>query len=380
MKALLLKPVPAWSLPAAAILAVLICFLLFEMRFSRWSDFTMVAIALVALLGTPVAVLTIFGHKGASGKTVRALDKNHALIELQVTRALDVVTRTGARETAYAGSLLKTQAQLAKPSTPELLRTLVGALTDESRRMSECSSAAGSELARARMTIEALRAALEKANAAALRDQVTDLGNRRAFDLQIEECIKTSSGERANLALIICDIDYFKQINDRFGHQAGDDVLRLIGSELTGSMRLSDIVTRYGGEEFAIILPRTKAQDASLVADRARAQIESRSFTLRQTGETIGRVTVSFGVTQFRIGETSAHLVKRADAALYHAKSQAATGSQCCRRSQLTTLLNRGETPAGRHRRREYGRHPLRGHCTDWKTAPTRTRQGPTRP
>ena len=86
-------------------------------------------------------------------------------------------------------------------------------------------------------------------------------------------------------------------------------------------MRGSDIVCRYGGEEFAVILPRTKASDASLLADRARCHFEETKLILKSSGKSVDPVTASFGVTQLRTGETSAHLLKRIDDALYASKN-----------------------------------------------------------
>lgn len=246
--------------------------------------------------------------------------KSHALVELEVTRVLNLVRSRQAREQMYGASLAKVQKELGSSLSAEALSLLVEHLVSENARVVQDVDRSEKELHRARETISSLRECLEKANEVALRDSLTDVCNRRGFDLYLEQCIKTSVAHREELSLIMCDIDHFKSINDTYGHQAGDEVLRLFAFELAASVRGSDIVCRYGGEEFAVILPRTKAVDASIVADRVRGHCEKKQLILRQTGEPIGTVTSSFGVTQLRTGETSMHLVKRVDRALYDAK------------------------------------------------------------
>ncbi len=152
---------------------------------------------------------------------------------------------------------------------------------------------------------------------AARTDALTGLANRRAFDEEMENCIERFRKLGETFSIVIFDVDHFKKFNDTYGHQAGDDVLRLMGELLRGGARKGDIVARYGGEEFAMILPRTPVADAKLSADRVRQRIADHGF--RCDGQEL-RVTASLGVAQVFQGETVAQLVDRADAALYAAK------------------------------------------------------------
>ncbi|MBL4747863.1 MAG: GGDEF domain-containing protein, partial [Magnetovibrio sp.] len=127
------------------------------------------------------------------------------------------------------------------------------------------------------------------------------------------------SGE--NLCLLMLDIDHFKVFNDNYGHQTGDQVLKLLATTMTKAVKGNDIPARYGGEEFAVILPRTDLGEAIKVAENIRQRVSSKTLVNRTTKEDLGRLTVSIGVGQFNFGESLSDLISRADQALYKAKS-----------------------------------------------------------
>ncbi|WP_019502795.1 diguanylate cyclase [Pseudanabaena sp. PCC 6802] len=152
-----------------------------------------------------------------------------------------------------------------------------------------------------------------------IRDHLTGLFNRRYFEEILERLL--NRGEQGNYAvsLIVLDIDYFKNINDTFGHLAGDAVLRDIGIFLKGSVRPTDIACRYGGEEFAIVLPACPIEIAGQRAEKLRRGIQY--LGMEYQGQSLGKVTISGGVAAFPdCGSTLAELVSAADTALYQAK------------------------------------------------------------
>lgn len=151
----------------------------------------------------------------------------------------------------------------------------------------------------------------------ALTDVLTGCFNRRSFEMQLERELRTAKRDLQHLSLIMLDIDFFKRINDAFGHESGDETLRAIGDCLRTEVRGRDTAARYGGEEFAVILPETNEKRAILAAERLRAKI----CVLDIKG--VGHVTASFGVSTFPLnGETRDELVIAADNALYEAKRQ----------------------------------------------------------
>jgi diguanylate cyclase (GGDEF)-like protein len=146
-------------------------------------------------------------------------------------------------------------------------------------------------------------------------DGLTGLRNRRHFDETLASTLAFASRQGHPLSLVMIDVDHFKQLNDAFGHLAGDEVLRVVADSLRCGARSHDVVARYGGEEFAVILPGTDDVAAQAVADRLRASIADLSWPRRA-------VTVSLGISTTFLSATAAEqLIGEADQALYHSKT-----------------------------------------------------------
>jgi diguanylate cyclase (GGDEF)-like protein len=150
------------------------------------------------------------------------------------------------------------------------------------------------------------------------RDSLTGLANRRTLDQRLEEEVDRAQRYATHLALVLVDIDDFKQLNDRFGHQFGDDLLRSFATSLSVSRRELDLVARFGGEEFALVLPGTPAEGACVVAEQVRLAVSELELD-GPDGEPV-RVTASFGTANFPSCATLDELVACADQRLYEAK------------------------------------------------------------
>lgn len=152
-------------------------------------------------------------------------------------------------------------------------------------------------------------------------DGLTGIYNRRFFDQKIREEFHRSLRHGHNFSLLICDLDNFKNYNDRFGHLAGDDLLVELSMIMKSNLRVEDLVFRYGGEEFAILLPQTEIIGAREIAERLRHSIEMCLFRIAGTKET-GRITISIGIATFpQDAKNTRALVEKADRALYIAKT-----------------------------------------------------------
>jgi len=226
-------------------------------------------------------------------------------------------------ESAVAGyltDLRQRRAALQKPVDRIQLHNVLTDLLAETEKVSSSMAQAGSRLASNRDEIEQLRDELRRAKELALIDALSRLTNRRGFDLELARLTGAADATQEPLALIIIDIDHFKLFNDTHGHVLGDRTIRGVAQAMERSARPSDVVSRYGGEEFAILLPNTGAKDAMGVAERIRGTV-ARAYVRRvEDAVAVGSVTVSAGVTEYRKGEAATEFVDRADKALYAAK------------------------------------------------------------
>jgi len=157
----------------------------------------------------------------------------------------------------------------------------------------------------------------QEALAAALRDPLTGVGNRAALDQALEREIRLARRNGTPLTLLILDVDRFKRVNDTYGHDAGDCVLRTLAHCITTCVRTTDLVARFGGEELAVLLNNTDVQGAYLLAERIRIAVEATQ--IRYNNKAI-QITVSIGVSDLQPEDDSRSLFCRADAALYCAK------------------------------------------------------------
>lgn len=153
----------------------------------------------------------------------------------------------------------------------------------------------------------------------AMTDPLTALLNRRAMDEQLAAEAARAHRHGTSYALVMADLDHFKRVNDTHGHEAGDDVLRLLASRMNQSVRAEDVVARWGGEEFLILLRETGADDANVVAEKVRQTVGGQSFKTRAGALSI---TISLGIAVHAGDESVEATVKRADKALYRAKHE----------------------------------------------------------
>lgn len=202
------------------------------------------------------------------------------------------------------------------------LPLLIQRLREEARAMAERTEMIGQHLAGAAERIQVLERSLDDLRQDAATDGLTGLHNRRSFDTRLRHAAGMAMNTGEPLALVLIDIDHFKRVNDEWGHQTGDQVLRLVAATLTAAVRPQDFVARYGGEEFGLILPATTQGDAHAIADRVRRSFEGRRIVARNSGKTIAGLTISAGGAGYEPGERLADWVERADRALYAAKQE----------------------------------------------------------
>jgi two-component system cell cycle response regulator len=172
---------------------------------------------------------------------------------------------------------------------------------------------------RKRRYTERLRDNVQMSIEMAITDALTGLYNRRYMETHVSTLVEQAAVRGKPLTILVLDIDYFKSINDSWGHDAGDDVLREFALRIRKSIRGIDLACRYGGEEFVIVMPETDLAVATMVAERLRRRIAGEPFPI-QRGDRNIEVTISIGIAALGQGEDAAAVLKRADQALYRAK------------------------------------------------------------
>jgi diguanylate cyclase len=219
-----------------------------------------------------------------------------------------------------SGSLAAKSADLARGPSLEEVRRILGEVVGETRDIAHNSQLLKEMLDETRQEVEALRDELEHTRLQVTIDALTGLKNRRAFDATLHEACSQANKPNTTLSLLLIDIDHFKDVNDTYGHLIGDKVIRSVGALLSANIKGKDTVARMGGEEFAVLLPETPLANAERVGEVLRAAIERSRLKRADTGETVGRVTVSIGVAAYQPGESNDNFIERADKALYLSK------------------------------------------------------------
>jgi diguanylate cyclase len=223
------------------------------------------------------------------------------------------------RETSdYKNTLSAATGQLGSERSPADLRKLVDGLIAATHAMEQRAKNLEGELQASSQQVNELRDRLDDVRKESLTDPLTQIANRKAFDDAVQAAQMAADNE--DVCLLLCDIDLFKKFNDTWGHQTGDQVLRLVAACLSENVKGRDTAARYGGEEFAVVLRGTSLEAATRVAEQIRASVETKKLVKKSTGEILGTITISIGVAHFSKGEAAEAVIRRADACLYGAK------------------------------------------------------------
>jgi diguanylate cyclase len=265
----------------------------------------------------PVSLHRLYVQHCASRQEAAALQEvaGRALSTLELVSGL-LGDMQGAAE-GYGESLRAASADMAGGTDP--LRPLMQRLVAETEEMIRHSETLVQRLNQSVERIDELEKFLVEARLEAATDKLTGLANRRAFDSRLMEEAAAAMNADYSLAVLLADVDHFKSVNDRYGHETGDRVLRMVAEAISQAVRGRDSAARYGGEEFAVILPDTSASGAVAVADNLRTAV-SHCLMHIGAGEVDASVTISVGISLYNAGEKLTELLARADSALYQAK------------------------------------------------------------
>ena len=253
-------------------------------------------------------------------RAVKAMEDVGTGISDMLDMVLAKLETAGKHAGDYGRTLSEVSGGLGDDQSPDGLRKLVDGLLGATRVMEERAKNLEGELQRSSEQVSELKVQLDDVRKESRIDELTGVANRKAFDAELQAAIDEAAETGAALALLICDIDHFKTFNDTWGHQTGDQVLRLVANCLSENVKGRDTAARYGGEEFTVILRQTALGNALNLANQIRSTVESKKLVKKSTGDILGRITISIGVAQLSADDQAETLVQRADTCLYRAK------------------------------------------------------------
>ena len=229
----------------------------------------------------------------------------------------------------YGVALAGAGRDLELQTEPATVRKLIEGLSAATRKVQKENKSLERRLAESTAEVGRLRDHLEQVRRDATTDALTSLANRKAFDDELDRACHEAAEKGEPLSLAVLDIDHFKQFNDNWGHQTGDQVIRYVSSVIGRMAPPPRFAARYGGEEFAMIFPGEHASEVLQTLEDIREEISSRSLKRRSTNDDLGAITVSAGLAELKAGESVESLIGRADDALY--------ASKCNGRNKVTT-------------------------------------------
>ncbi len=262
----------------------------------------------------------IYDSHLAANRAGDRIDTANLRVLDEIKQVLGMIEAAAGSATSYSESLADASQKLAGASDGEALRIVIERLMQSAKEMELSNKKLEARLSASKQEIEQLQQNLEAVRTESFTDPLTTLSNRKYFDQALTNAMAEAKTKNEPLSLLMADIDYFKNFNDKYGHLTGDQVLRLVALAVKQNVKGRDIAARYGGEEFVIALPNTSLQSAITVADHIRRAVMTKELMKRSSGERLGRVTVSIGAAVFRPADTAQSLIERADNCLYAAK------------------------------------------------------------
>ncbi|MBC7767211.1 MAG: diguanylate cyclase [Phycisphaerales bacterium] len=258
-------------------------------------------------------------HIGATRFSLDVIETGESIAR-ELSAVVTTLRTAGKRAGDYASELQDASSGLDRGLDAASLKSVVAQLVATTRDMLAHNLELERQMDVSADQVATLQETLHSVKLEALTDALSGLANRKHFDEALRRQIADAAQNDVPLCLVLCDIDHFKRFNDTWGHPIGDSIIRFIAQALRQNATGARLAARYGGEEFAMLLPATSPAQAHEAVERVRQTVRAQKLTRKSTGESLGVVTLSFGIAALKPGETSASLVERADAYLYRSK------------------------------------------------------------
>ncbi|HPC04177.1 MAG TPA: GGDEF domain-containing protein [Syntrophales bacterium] len=250
----------------------------------------------------------------------RELRKLHDDLRHVLATILKEVTDLTGQSEAYESFMSHSMDALTGDPSVEEIRTVVCQIIEKTKSLRVLGRQTRCKLNETKEALQTLQEDFERVKKEASVDFLTGLANRKSFHDALIGMINEAASQQKELSLLIVDIDHFKKFNDEHGHLIGDEVLKLVAKKIKETIGERDFLARFGGEEFAVILPQTPLEGARVLAKNINRIFAQTVLKAMNISTTLGKVTVSVGVALYRPGELPDTLINRADRALYRAK------------------------------------------------------------
>lgn len=238
-----------------------------------------------------------------------------------MNEASDEIQHANEDANSFDKTLNRHAATLSSLSDPDSAAMVLKQILDDTRQMVRSTNSLQARMHDTSAEVDKLKAELSAVKETAEKDALTGLKNRGTFDLKINDTVQNQSKQNLPSTIIMLDIDHFKRINDSFGHLVGDRVIRYVAALLTQIMGPDNFVARYGGEEFVVLIDNQPVEAAFKLAEKVRTAMGNSKLQRKDSGETIGKVTLSAGISVLRENDTIDSFIDRGDKALYEAKN-----------------------------------------------------------
>jgi len=245
------------------------------------------------------------------------IDGEKDIVKTMVLELVETIISMMESSGNFDGSIGECTEKIQGAETIQDILKVKDYLVVEMQKVREHSHTLHEELEKHRTATETLSKKLEESEAKALVDSLTNVLNRNAYNLKIGQLVHEFKRYKEKWALLVLDIDHFKKFNDTYGHKTGDKVLKSVAATVSNSIRVSDHIFRYGGEEFVVILSRINKETTKKLSEKIRREVEKDYYV---DGDNKLKVTMSIGAAIITPEDTETTLFERADKALYQAK------------------------------------------------------------